>query len=299
MKILTFDGGGLRSIFSARIVQRIIKNSSDFLTKADLIAGTSGGSIVGCALASGIAPGDVVSLFAERGDEIFTPSSLADDIEDLWDLTGAKYTNKGLKRVLSDVFKQQTLGSLEKKILVTAFDLRHPTGRWQPAVFQNIGGPTATPELSVLDAIMRSTAAPTYFPVYQKFADGGVWGNHPGMAALAAALNPYVGNARFDKVSVLSIGTGRNPMQLRTAKNDLGSVDWLKNGIVDLLLDGSMEAIDYYLKSILGPRYFRVQFDIPLVEVKLDDLDQVQTMIGFADGYDGRDLRAWMEGFWV
>jgi len=275
-----------------------MKNSPDFLTKADIIAGTSGGAIVGCGLASGLTPGDIVNLFVERGKEIFQPSSLTDDIEDLWDLTGAKYTNKGLKRVLTDVFQKQTFESLEKKVLVTAFDLRHPSGRWQPAVFQNIGGPTATRDLSIVDAVLRSTAAPTYFPIYQKFADGGVWGNHPGMAALAAALNPYVGNARFDKVSVLSIGTGRNPMQLKTSKNDLGSVDWLRNGIVDLLLDGSMEAIDYYLKSILGPRYHRVQFDIPLVEIKLDDFDQLETMIGFADGYNGSELRAWLEGFW-
>ncbi len=297
MKILTFDGGGIRSVFSARILQRLQMSHSDFLDKTDLIAGTSGGAIVGCALAAGLAPGDVVRLFSERGDEIFTPSSLSDDIEDLWDLAGAKYENKGLKRVLSDVFKDQTIGSLKKKVLVTSFDLRHPSGRWQPAVFQNIGGPSQALELSIVDAVMRSTAAPTYFPVYQKYADGGVWGNHAGMAALSAALNPFVGNARFDQVSVLSIGTGRNPARLRTAKNDLGALDWLKNGVVDLLLDSSMEAIDYYLKSILGPRYFRLQIDLPS-EIKLDDIDEIQTMIEFADKYNGEELKAWMQGFW-
>ncbi len=299
MRILAFDGGGLRSIFSARVIQRILLGDPGFLERTDFIAGTSGGAIVGCGLASGLEPQQIVNLFGARGQEIFTKSDLFDQVEDLWNLVGAKYQNTGLKKVLDDTFGPSDLKDLKKKVLVTSFDLRHPSGRWQPAVFQTLGGSTASPDLSVVDAIMRSTAAPTYFPVYQKFADGGVWGNHPGMAALAAALNPYVGGQKLEQVSLLSIGTGRNGQTLRTSKNDLGSIDWLKSGLVDLLLDGSMEAVDYYLKSILGPRYYRVQIDIPLVQIRMDSLDQMQTMLGFADGYPSEELRAWLQGFWV
>ena len=152
--------------------------------------------------------------------------------------------------------------------------------------------------LSLVDAVLRSCSAPTYFPVYQNYCDGGVWANNPSMSAVAAAANQMVGNCRLDKQRVLSIGTGVNPMRLKTAKNDLGIIDWIKNGLIDVLVDGaSMEAIDYYCRSTLGVHYHRVNMDLPSI-IKLDDAAKVPKLIAIADEFDGTDTVSWLQGFW-
>lgn len=180
---------------------------------------------------------------------------------------------------------------------MTAFDLRSKEG-WEPAVFHNFDSPKSSKDLLVVDAIMRSTAAPTYFPVYQKFADGGVWGNNPSMAAVSACADYMVGGIPMKKIAVLSIGTGRYPMNLRTSSNDLGIIDWIRGGLIDLLLDGNIESSHYFCKSILGPTYHRVQLILD-EDIKLDSPDAIPKMIMAADDFDIEPIVSWMQGFWV
>jgi patatin-like phospholipase/acyl hydrolase len=294
MRILTFDGGGLRSIFSARIVQRTLLSTPTLLDRTDLLAGTSGGSIVAMALAFGLAPSEIVRLFSERGHEIFKPDDFLDDIEDLWDLGGARYENRGLQRVLKTVFGSATLQDLKRKIAIPSYDLRGQ-GRAQPVVFHNFS--TEHQGLSIVDVVMRSAAAPTYFPVHQKHADGGLFANHPGLKALALARSLLYGGQRLEKIFMLSIGTGRSPLQLTTSKNDLGALDWLRNGITDYLVDGNADSANEDLTAILGPQYHRVQVDLKK-PIGLDDLAGISRMLELADTYDGTELRAWLQGFW-
>lgn len=50
MRIMTFDGGGLRSIFSTRILQQRLMSTPSLIDKTDMLAGTRGGAIVAAAL---------------------------------------------------------------------------------------------------------------------------------------------------------------------------------------------------------------------------------------------------------
>lgn len=90
-----------------------------------------------------------------------------------------------------EVFKfymgDTTLGDLYKHVVITAFRLDggpeahgrqtfFAPGKWRPCLFSNLpaskGKVPPDNELSAVDAAMRTTAAPTYFPIYQNFADG-------------------------------------------------------------------------------------------------------------------------------
>ena len=59
---------------------------------------------------------------------------------------------------------------------------------------------------------MSTSAAPTYFPSYGVFVDGGVIANNPSMAAIAQALdgrNQASERATtLDEIKLLSVGTG-------------------------------------------------------------------------------------------
>lgn len=295
-KILSLDGGGIRSAFQARLISRLEAAFGSKLLP-DLYAGTSGGAIVACGLQR-LSPDEVLKFFISDCPKIFRKENFFQEIDDLWNLGGAKYETKDLRNSLSRIFAESTVGDLPTRTLLTAFSLKHPEGSWQPVVFHNFPGLHSSGSLKVVDAILRSAAAPTYFPVYQDHCDGGVWGNNPSTSALAAACDELVGRQQISKVSILSIGTGRSQVGLKGTKRDLGAVDWFRKGIVDVLLDSNVEASHYYTKSLLGPRYHRVQVDLPH-EIKLDDASNVAKMIAFADAVDLRPILDWMQGFWI
>ncbi len=295
-KILALDGGGIRSIFQARLIQRIEEKTRRKLS-ADMIAGTSGGAIVGMALTK-MSAGETVDFFHRKVGSIFKKNGLLDELGDLWDLKGAKYDSKPLKKALIEVFGDDTLASIKTKVLITSFALRHDDGNWQPVVFHNFNSPKASPDLLITDALLRSSAAPTYFPVYQKHADGGIWGNNPSMSAVAAALDRMVGGLNCSDLSVLSIGTGMLPNMLQGSKNDLGAVDWLQKGILDILLDSNVPSSHYYTQSLLGPSYYRVKLDLER-KIKLDDASKMGEMVSLADAVDLSPILEWMQGFWV
>ena len=295
-KILALDGGGLRAVFQARLIERLEVHLGHDLIP-DLYAGTSGGAIVACNLQK-IPASKIVKFFEEEGPKIFERESFLEEVDDLWNLAGAKYYNNQLKKSLTAVFGDDTLSDLPRRTLITSFALRHEEKFWQPVVFHNFPNVKASPDLSVVDALLRSSAAPTYFPVYQDHCDGGVWGNNPSMSAVAAAGDEYVGGQKLSNISVLSIGTGRLSMQLKGGKRDLGAVDWFQKGLVEILLDGNVEASHYYSKSLLGPRYQRVQVDLDQ-NVKLDDVKSIGKMIAYADAVDLSPILEWLQGFWV
>jgi uncharacterized protein len=295
-KILTFDGGGIRGISQARLIQRIEEKLGRRLNP-DLIAGTSVGSFLATSYDL-MPPSAVIEFFQAYGPKIFAKDSFLDDVSDLWDLKGARYSTKPLKSSLEKVFDDKTLGQLKRRTLITSYDLRHPDGYWQPVVFHNYESVGNSRDLSLVSACLRSSAAPTYFPAYELHTDGGVWGNNPSASALAAACDAYVGRQKLGQVSLLSLGTGRSPMVLSGAKRDLGVVDWLEKGLIDILLDGNIEASHYYCRSFLRPSYQRLQWNLP-DEIKLDDVSRMDELIEIADSIDLSPILEWLQGFWV
>ena len=77
-RVLTLDGGGMRGVYTSTYLGELADAFArkrrvaalDVGKGFDLIAGTSTGGIVACALASGIPLRDVVSLYKERGRAI-------------------------------------------------------------------------------------------------------------------------------------------------------------------------------------------------------------------------------------
>jgi patatin-like phospholipase/acyl hydrolase len=73
--------------------------------------------------------------------------------------------------------------------------------RSPPRSLPNLLGPSA----QVWDAAMRTSAAPTYFPVYRGYTDGGLVANNPSIVAVTKAMAHY-SNVNPKNVAVLSLG---------------------------------------------------------------------------------------------
>src|SRR2546425_6914600 len=106
-RILRVDGGGIRGLYAAVLLDRLAREVPTLVNSVDLVAGTSTGGIIALGLAHGLAPADLVALYRDRAKEIFDDSWL-DDLKDLGGLTGADYDNDQLKKLLEEVFGKKT-----------------------------------------------------------------------------------------------------------------------------------------------------------------------------------------------
>jgi uncharacterized protein len=304
-RILTFDGGGVRGVYSAVLLQRLVALAGNFLPNVDLIAGTSTGGLIALGLAGGLSPVDLVVLYRDNADRIFDDSWL-DDLTDLGKIVGADYDNRELKKVAIGLFGDTRLKHLKMRVLVPTFDLdnvddprakKHATRMWKAKFFHNFPGADSDGEETVVDVAMRTTAAPTYFPSYQGYVDGSVVANNPSLAAIAQALDSKTGKQSLGELRLLSIGTGLNPERVEGKNHDWGFAQWAKP-LVTLMIDAAMGVSDYQCRRLLEDRYLRLEPVLP-ERIPLDDVDKVARLIELASTVplvdcDGNDAVAWV-----
>ena len=276
--ILALDGGGIRGLLTAILLQRLEAARPGLLAQVDLFAGTSTGGILALGLAAGFTPSEARELYEGLGKVVFADSPF-DNWRDLGHALGAQYTNGPLKEVLTAQFGDLRLGDLPRKVLISAFDLDNgpdqPTAlrTWKPKFFHNYPGPGSDANERVVDVALRTSAAPSYFPLYQGYIDGGVVAGNPSMAALAQALEPTTGRQAQSDVTLLSVGTGRNNRYLTAQDNDWGWLQWAPH-IIDIMLDGNSGVADYECRQLLGERYHRLNPLLP-ERINLDDIGKV------------------------
>src|SRR5437899_10389291 len=77
-RILSVDGGGIRGLYAAVLLERLAREVPTLVDGVDLVAGTSTGGIIALGLAHGLATADLVALYRDRAKEIFDDSWLDD-----------------------------------------------------------------------------------------------------------------------------------------------------------------------------------------------------------------------------
>lgn len=296
--VLSLDGGGIRGVLTASILERLEAGMPGLLNEVNLIAGTSTGGILALALASGMSPTEVREMYERLGNKVFK-DSLWDNLKDLGGARGAQYSNTYLKEELTNTFGSMTLNELKTTVLISSFDLDNEAtsfGKvrsWKPKYFHNFPGEDSDGHEKVVDVALYTSAAPTYFPVYHGYVDGGVVSNNPSMCALAQALEAGTGKQKLRDVRILSIGTGVNPRFLTAVDDDWGFVQWGPH-VISLMMEGSMGLADYQCRQLLHDHYLRINPVLP-VQIGLDGLDQVPMMKSLASQFDLEEARAWLK----
>ena len=292
--ILSFDGGGVRGALSAELMERL---GSKVVERADLFAGTSTGAFIALGLAAGLAAQDLVDLYAKAGPKLFTPAK--GPLERLLGLE-ARYTNAALKKELEAIFIKSgldphgPLSQLKKNVVVIAFKLKdQKTGRWEPVILSNQS------DVSIIDAALMSSAAPSYFPSYKGHIDGGVCANNPSVAALSLAVS--LGHT-LDEISLLSIGTGFVEHDL-SKQEAWGALKWIVNlfgpkaasshPLVSLFYDAEEELASINCKHLLGSRFFRLNTKMKK-GIRLDDVMAIETLIELGKKADLKGAVDWL-----
>ncbi|WP_163988910.1 patatin-like phospholipase family protein [Pyxidicoccus caerfyrddinensis] len=290
IRILSIDGGGIRGIIPATVLEHIEEKTGRRASELfHLVAGTSTGGILGCGLVKpdgAMTAAELKRLYEKRGPEIFRMSPWK-TLTSLSGATDERYSVRNLEGILNEVLGEVQLADVKGvELLVTSYAIELPdkvanTQSYQatraPFFFKNWkargqkldpGESAADFDFKLRDVARATSAAPTYFePALIKsrseaaysMIDGGVFANNPALCALASAYKLW---GRKHSYVVVSLGTGQlqRPMSHANAK-DWGVFEWLRP-LMSVLFDASSDTVHYQLDELLGSSHFR--FDIPL-----------------------------------
>lgn len=334
-RILCCDGGGIRGLITALLIQNLNKTFGDFLGQADGFAGTSTGGLIALGLARDIEIDRIVTLYQTKGEEIFTPNGWfgakaeAAEPDDVAGLaagpgkTASQYKADGLKKVAGDLLGTDTLSTSKKLLAVTAAQLWDPgTDSWQPRTLSNLPG-SAFRDVRMVDAALATAAAPTYFPPHEisddlgYFADGGVFANNPSMAAIAEALGGGLAGGTGD-IRVLSLGTGLDPQGIPPSVFEhykplsWGATKWLwptawghyvpGMALISLMFQATAASTTGVAERLLGDHFRRanVTLDAPY---EMDDYKNIgileQKTAEYMKSTAWADVQNWVKQNWL
>lgn len=294
VNILALSGGGIRGVLTASLISHL-NEKNGFLKEVNFFSGTSTGSIVASALAVGYPPERIVELFRNKGHIIFK-YGFVEKLKSLFGLYSAKYSHEGLKKVLLSEFGDIKMGEVKNPLLISSFDLGSKSGRPYRAKYFSNFTKTGDCDLRLVDCVISSCSAPTFFPAYRVFSnreyryfvDGGVACNHPSMSAIAAAMDINGLDAHVDEIACLAIGTGVSK-QDAMGWSKRGIIGWLPS-IIELALE-QYSTVNYQAAKVLKPYYrdgkrsgerFRIINPQLTESIKMDNIKSIPRLIEIA-----------------
>ena len=317
VNILSVDGGGIRGIIPAMVLadleKRIAARKTNYpLCRAfDLLAGTSTGSIIALGLtAPEYAPGyeppdaaipdpepgqkpryskkplfnaaDLVGIYREKGIEIF-PRWIFNQLKTVRQAFTEKYNSGRYYAILDSILKERTVQDALANVLVTSYDLasaRPLIIKKRPRRLAQKGN---DPNFYMRDAIMGSSAAPTFFEPIQVetvdgqgphvLVDGSMFANNPAMCAFIEAQKIY---PRAKHYRILSLGTGMPGRRYTYQQvSKWGFVEWVlpSKGVplASMMNTGQSQCVDYQLQYHPMVSYHRLNIPLTGCDRSMDD----------------------------
>ncbi|XP_042395071.1 patatin-like protein 2 [Zingiber officinale] len=266
--ILSIDGGGIRGLIPARIIEFLEKQLQELdggeariAHYFDVISGTSTGGLIATMLA---APGennkplfaaeDIVDFYLQNSDKIFPQhrsGCLNPALKLLDAFTGPRYDGKFLQSKIQELLGDKKLSQTLTNVVIPTFDIK----LLQPVFFSTFETQDIPLKNALLsDICIGTSAAPTYLPGHYfetrddqgntrsfNLIDGGVAANNPTLVAMNQVTKQILkSNKDFESYKpvdyshflVISIGTGEPKQEERYSAQESarwGLLGWLYN----------------------------------------------------------------------
>lgn len=301
-RILAIDGGGVRGLIPAIWLARLEKELGHPINRYfDLVAGTSTGSLLACAVANGTSMEETAKIYIDRAAQVFPQGDGR-----FWQnakrfvtqrFSGPQYKADGMQTTLKDVFNERKFGECKIPTMVTTYNLLNRRAlmlkSWR----------TDHADLPMWEVCAASSSAPTFFPSHVMrvgmadlpLVDGGVVAASPAAAALTEAirLNREEGTGRnLDDYVVVSLGTGVSTRHISIEEGlSWGPWDWAIP-LFDIVFDGNRQAVNYMCRNLLlAENYIRVQVRLDAASSDMDNADatNINALAAVAQNYMAQD----------
>lgn len=210
--ILSLDGGGVRSTIIIEQLKKLEEVAGiPCYELFDMIAGTSGGAIIGSLILSGYSAKEISEIYEYILFEIFAQKNSFSNIL----LNPPLYSKKRGKRVIEELLGKET--TLEQACLNSSLDfLCVARDVWAGeqvffSCFQDNGNATGAYKKALLRGIVEaSSTPPIIFNTFERFIDGAFTAfNSPALPALMEAIhNGPEGKYDLNKITIFSFGSG-------------------------------------------------------------------------------------------
>lgn len=300
VRVLSLDGGGIRGIVPATVVQyieeKLIELTGNEQTRIadyfDMIVGTSTGGILACYYLSpnpksgpnqpiaAYTAKTALEFYADKGYSIFNASKRSGFLGLRQLFHAANYKPDTLEAIFEDKFKALRLSDLLKPCLITTYNMKSKSAFFfssrEPSILRR--------DFLVKDVARSTSAAPTYFPPaeitnlisQEKMinVDGGVFANNPTMCAYAECRNttfPHMDKPSAKDMLILSIGTGGGQFDIPKLHKSgkWGVINWAKT-VPEIMMDGSFDTVDFQLKKLFGTLKPEHQLNYKRIDVPKD-----------------------------
>lgn len=288
IRVLSIDGGGIRGLIPAVVLDTIEKKTNKPISQVfDLIAGSSTGGMIALALTAPNAQGkpvqtahQVVNFYLEHGDMVFH-TSFMHWLKTLGGLIGPRYESAGLAQIFNNYLGDTMLSEALTPTLITGYHLDGQVG-------VEFYSEDALKYPEDRDCLMRevalaTSAAPVYFDVadvqfkwgkLEAIADGCLYKLNPAMLGYVHAKKMYPNRT----IEVYSLGTGQSSAEdLTMATKGRGIMHWLSPAVRHVL-HGHTESDDSALHQMLNneaqQNYFRLNVRIDREHNELDDISK-------------------------
>lgn len=232
-RVLCLDGGGMRGIYTAAFLDRLLNQYCrirggehlDLGRGFELISGTSTGAIIACAAAIGRPMSDLVKLYQDWGGKIF-PERITERKGKLIARiakggsivrTGDAALREALRAELGDITMLDVYRKREISLSIPAVAM----STHRAYVFKKTKTSGVRDDnYKLVDVCLASSAAPIYRSLaaiknpdskheqIEVFADGGLWANNPVMVGMLDAL---VNAEQGQPIEIFSLGTCSRP----------------------------------------------------------------------------------------
>jgi len=303
-RILTLDGGGVRGIITVTWLERLEKHlGGPLYAHFDLIAGTSIGAVIGCAIAKGMTAAEIREIWRDAAAQAFhAPKNVQDRIRGVCSKAGfaPKYGDYGITTMLKSIFGEKPMSALGVKPTL-ALSYNPQTQRVH--IFSSALEEHS--DLPIWEVCRASTAAPLFFSPHHMVVceksgkkapllDGGVTANNPVVIALTKAVEQTRSSgktASMDHIVVASMGTG---CPAEGSTEEARSIFSHGSILLHALMDGATGTDHVTARDLLpAENYWRFQASLPTRLEPLDKVDNLDELAAVAHSHlaDGADHR--------
>lgn len=305
IRILSIDGGGIRGVIPATILQHIESRLLPGLRIADcfdIIAGTSTGGIIALMLTTPnknkkakFTAAEICELYTNFGKNVFSVSfwHFLTSGNGWW---GAKYSADTLEEYLEKYFEGSCLADCLTDVVVSAYELE----KSKTFFFTTYAAKKNHVHNYYIRDIARATsAAPTYFTpatIVNKttkdsltLIDGGIAANNPALAATVHAIEMFGHDIEFFVVS-LGTGTTNGAISSNPLKEEIetaGLIGWASR-IVSTIMCAVSDTTNYEMYHALSHKkkqYYRFQPILEPQHAEMDnaDSDNIEALRAYAN----------------